>query len=249
MTRSWQLLIVAGAPALIVAVLALSALLATRLAATPVSPATPTIQGRALAVTPDRGKTTPVRPAPVAISGPTPTLAPTTGTGASPSSSLGASCCDLTPAQPEETAPPRATMTETQAGVAIETLDGTTSQVAAPQDQVVAVVSMAVGCASCIQELQAWAEIYPAYLEDVTLVVLSINPFEDADTLRRVVATVGVDAATVAIDRDGEVSRALGIQSLDQTLIYDRAGQMTFSDAVPTSAPTLAEALDEALAG
>ncbi len=243
MKRSGQLAVLAGAPLLIITVMALSALLAVHLAATSASPGAPALEDRVFDVTLVRKAITPT-PRPIAA------LTPTTLRSAPLASSQGTSCCALTQLRPEETAPPPATATEAQAGVAIETLDGTLFRVAVPRDRVVAVVSMAVGCASCIRELRAWAEIYPGYqAQDVTLVVLSINPFEDAETLERVLATVGGGDAVAAIDRDGEASRALGIQSLDQTLIFNRAGQVTYSDSVPTSAATIEEVLKEALAG
>ena len=243
MRRAWRLAALTGVPVAIVMIVALVALLTARLIATSTSPVQFTTGDQALAETPTLTASTPT-PTPLATETPTAATLPSTSLVGLPP------CCQLTPVQPEEAASPSSTTSGEASGVAIETLDGRIFQVAAPRDRVVAVVSMAVGCASCIQELRAWAEIYPRYqAQAVTLVVLSINPFEDAATLERVLATVGVSDAVAAIDRDGEVSRALGIQTLDQTLIYDRAGQLTYSDAVPTAASTLAEALNAALAG
>lgn len=252
MARSRQLLMLAGAPMLIVTVMALSALLAVRLETASGDLEPSAGDAHTVVTIPGRREATPI-PRPTATPAPVRAVSSAATVDDQSSSSKRVGCCAQSPISPTRTTPSTVTVpaeTKAQDGIAIETLDGTSVRVAVPRDDVVAVVSMAVGCASCIQELRAWAEIYPDYQsQDVTLVVLSINPYEDPETLKQVLATVGVSKAVAAIDYDGEVSRALGIQTLDQTLIFDRSGHLTFSDSVPTTIATLDDALSKASVG
>lgn len=134
------------------------------------------------------------------------------------------------------------------ASVKIETLDGEEFDLAEKRGEVVAFYFIAGWCSTCIPEAQAWSELYPAYRDKgVELLLVSADPNDTPQTIERFWRAAGIDPLPVAIDRRGEITRALNISALDSTVIIDREGKVAYRDAVPTDAETLEKELKEVL--
>ena len=57
----------------------------------------------------------------------------------------------------------------------------------------------------------------------------------------------GVGSLPWTIDRRGEISRAVGVNALETTVIVDREGEVVFRDSVSTDYETLERELEEVL--
>ncbi len=107
----------------------------------------------------------------------------------------------------------------------------------------VAIYAVAGWCFTCVPEAQAWGKIQREIGDKLSVLIVSLDPGETEDTLSRFkVASDGPDRYW-AIDEDGSLARALGIFSLDTTVILDAQGREAYRDGVPTSEGKLREKL------
>jgi peroxiredoxin len=102
---------------------------------------------------------------------------------------------------------------------------------------------MAGWCGTCIPEAQALAAIDKEFGDRVAIVAVSADPTDSPAALRRF-----ADAARYgfAHDKDGTLATAVGVRSLDMTVVVDSEGRIVFRDAVPTGEATLRRALSRA---
>ncbi len=132
----------------------------------------------------------------------------------------------------------------------VSTLDGGTFDLRQHRGRVVAVYAMAGWCPSCLGETTAWAQLYPAYHQrGLDLLIVSADPNDTPRSIAQFQDAAGPESRSLpwAIDRDGRLTKALDIRSLDQTVILDRAGRVAYVDYVPTSADRLRQELDRIL--
>jgi len=131
-------------------------------------------------------------------------------------------------------------------------VDGTPFRLSEHQGRVVVFYTMAGWCASCIPGTRTWAQLYPEYHQrGIDLVMLSVEPTETPQTLAAFEQQAGISGSTLpwAIDRNLQIARLLGVQSLDQTIIIDRQGRLAYSSPAPLNAGQLRQILDQVLGG
>jgi len=130
----------------------------------------------------------------------------------------------------------------------IETLDGQEFDLEEKRGEVVALYFMAGWCGSCIPEARAWSELYPEYRDEgLELLIVSADPNDTPQTIRRFREAGGIGKLPWAIDQTGEFTRSLGVRALDSTVIIGRDGEVVYRDAVPTGRQTLEQEIEEAL--
>jgi len=99
-------------------------------------------------------------------------------------------------------------------------------------------------CASCIPETQAWGRIVQEVGDRVNVLVISPDPSETEKRLLRFKQLAGVgDGLLWAIDREGRLARALGVVTLDTTIVLDAQGREVYRDGLPTPYSKLRQVL------
>lgn len=104
---------------------------------------------------------------------------------------------------------------------------------------------MAGWCATCYPEAMALARINSEYGDQVAILAVSVDPSDSIDALRRFASQTGAQYGFVH-DKDGSLTRALGVQALDTTVVVDGSGTIVFRDNLPTQEPVLLDALKKA---
>ena len=105
-------------------------------------------------------------------------------------------------------------------------------------------------CASCIPETQAWGRIVQEVGDRVNVLVISPDPNETEGRLLRFKQLAGVgDGLLWAIDRGGRLTQALGVVSLDTTIVLDAQGREVYRDGLPTPYSKLRQVLEPLLGG
>jgi thiol-disulfide isomerase/thioredoxin len=109
---------------------------------------------------------------------------------------------------------------------------------------------MAGWCASCVPETQAWGRIKQEVGDRVNVLVISPDPNETEERLLKFkeLAKVG-DGLLWAMDREGRIARALGVVTLDTTIVLDAQGREVYRDGVPTPYSRLREVMEPLLGG
>ncbi|HXG41714.1 MAG TPA: TlpA disulfide reductase family protein, partial [Dehalococcoidia bacterium] len=109
---------------------------------------------------------------------------------------------------------------------------------------------MAGWCASCIPETQAWGRIKQEVGERVNVLVISPDPNETEGRMLRFKRLAGVDDGLLwAMDKGGRLTQALGVVSLDTTIVLDGEGREVYRDGVPTPYSRLRQVLEPLLGG
>lgn len=123
------------------------------------------------------------------------------------------------------------------------TTTGTTF--ALPAGKPAVVFFMAGWCVSCYPEAQALARIHDDMGEKVSILAVSPDPTDTLKAIERFAEQSGAGFG-FAHDRTGALAQALGVRSLDTTVVVDAAGSVIFRDGVPTDEATLRAALAKA---
>jgi peroxiredoxin len=121
---------------------------------------------------------------------------------------------------------------------AVDTVDGGRFVLSEHRGRAVVVYFMAGWCLSCVPEARALARLYAEY-RDRGLEVLAVDAqFDetpaDLDRFRRLVGASPPPDYRWAIDRELKVVSALGVRSLDTTIVIDPEGRVAYRDEVPT---------------
>jgi alkyl hydroperoxide reductase subunit AhpC len=77
------------------------------------------------------------------------------------------------------------------------------------------------------------------------VLMVSVDPQDTSQTIEGFQDRGGVASLPWAVDESGEISRALGVNALETTLIIDREGRIVYEDAVSTDYETLRGQLEE----
>jgi peroxiredoxin len=105
-------------------------------------------------------------------------------------------------------------------------------------------------CASCVPETQAWGRIKREVGERVNVLIVSPDPSETEERLARFRELAGADEGLLwAMDREGRIARALGVVSLDTTIVLDGEGREVYRDGLPTPYSKLRQVLEPLLGG
>ncbi len=93
--------------------------------------------------------------------------------------------------------------------------------------------------------------MYPTYRsKGVEAVVVSLDPLATVDDLRGLQEAAGPESGLrFARDPAQTLARAYGVQSLETTVIIDRAGRIAYRDDGSTAAGTYRRELDRVVSG
>ncbi len=105
-------------------------------------------------------------------------------------------------------------------------------------------------CIACIPETQAWDRIKKEVGDRIAVLIISPDPNETEERLLKFkeLAKAG-DELLWAMDREGRIARALGVVTLDTTIVLDAQGREVYRDGVPTPYSRLREVLEPLLGG
>lgn len=107
----------------------------------------------------------------------------------------------------------------------------------------VALYFVAWWCFTCIPEAQAWGNIYREAGDKVEILIIDVWPDSDEEKLSQFKEVAQGGDHLWAIDKDFAAVNALGVRSLDTTIIIDAEGKIVYKDGVPTSEGKLREEL------
>jgi peroxiredoxin len=129
-----------------------------------------------------------------------------------------------------------------QQAITVSTVDGSQAQIGA--GKAAALFFMAAWCGTCLGEADAWRQLVEnGQAKDITVLVVDVDPSDTLDGLQRFRASLPSDPLHWVMDRDGQLARRFNVQTLDTTIILDRAGREVYRDLVPSSVPQLQQAL------
>jgi len=122
----------------------------------------------------------------------------------------------------------------------LRTIDGDTF--AAPSERPTVLFFMAGWCASCYPEARALSRINQDFEGRLSVLAVSADTGEGVPELKRFADQVGATYG-FAQDKDGALTQALDVGSLDTTVVIDANGTIVYRDAVPTSEQVLRSAI------
>jgi hypothetical protein len=79
------------------------------------------------------------------------------------------------------------------------------------------------------------------------VLMVATDPNDTPQTIENFRQRGNVGSLPWTIDQRGEISRSLGVNALETTLIIDREGEIVFRDTGPTDLETLEGELEEVL--
>ena len=123
----------------------------------------------------------------------------------------------------------------------VPTLDGGTFTLSAQRGKPVVMFIMASWCAICYKEAEELAKLFERYKDRISILALDIDPLSTQEDLASFKERVGNPDYTWAFDRGGNVARNYKIKALDTTIIFDKNGQIVFTDLRSTSYRTLSK--------
>jgi len=128
----------------------------------------------------------------------------------------------------------------------LTTLDGRTFRLADHQGEVVVMFFMASWCVSCVYEAQALAQLHNQYADQgLTVVAINVEPQQNEQGLSQFRQLADNAAYTWVFDTEYTVTKLYEVQSLDSTVIIDRAGRIAYRDAFITPPETLAAEVEK----
>jgi thiol-disulfide isomerase/thioredoxin len=131
-------------------------------------------------------------------------------------------------------------------GAAFSVLGGGQMRLDALAGKPVVINLWASWCPPCRREMPA---LQQAQADNRDIVFVFANQGEDADTIRRYLATEHVDIANIILDRERDIARQAGAPALPTTLFFDRRGKLLHIRMGQLSAASLARQLDAARRG
>ena len=121
----------------------------------------------------------------------------------------------------------------------VPTLDGRTFTLSAHRGKPVVMFVMAYWCTTCFGEAGELAKLHEVYKDQVVILALDVDPSSTLEGLSRFKKQVGNPEYTWAFDRGGNVTRSFKIKALETTIIFNRSGEVVYTDLRPTSYKTL----------
>lgn len=115
-------------------------------------------------------------------------------------------------------------------------LDG--REVKVPAGKPGALFFMAGWCYSCVAEAVALDKLERHHGDRISVLAVSPDPTDTVASLTRFRKEVGA-RYPFAWDKEGTLARALAVNALDTTVVYDARGKIVFRDAVPSDLATL----------
>lgn len=103
----------------------------------------------------------------------------------------------------------------------VPTLDGGSFTLSEHRGKPIILFAMAYWCGTCVPEARALGRIRQEYGDRVTIVALDVDPSSTPDLLRRFRQFAGNPGYIWAFDKNGRVTQAYRIRSLDTTIIID----------------------------
>lgn len=129
----------------------------------------------------------------------------------------------------------------------VPTLDGQEYNLASQQGKPTILFAMAYWCGTCIPEANALAQLHDQYGDNLSILVLDVDPSSSPELLSQFKSTVGNPDFVWAFDAGQVVTRSYQISALDTTLVLDAEGVVIYRDAYPTSYTVLENLLRELL--
>ena len=145
---------------------------------------------------------------------------------------------------PEGTAGSTAAASPEPAGAGLDftarLLDGTEFRLDEHRGRVVAIFTVTTGtCGACIPHTQAWAEVSSRYQpQDLVVLALVVGSLDMPEQVAAFAEMFGGNL-NWALDPDGSATRRLGLQDLNQAVIFDREGRVAFQGYPPRDADAL----------
>lgn len=104
---------------------------------------------------------------------------------------------------------------------------------------------MAGWCATCIPEAQALESIKQDLGDGVAILAVSSDPTDSLTAISAFAETAGASYGFVH-DSDGTLGQALGVRTLDTTVVINAEGRIVWRDSVPSSEAEIRGALAQA---
>jgi len=111
----------------------------------------------------------------------------------------------------------------------------------------VVLYAVASWCFTCIPEAKALGKIYREVGNQVTILIMSVDPNDSEQSLLKFKEVAEGGDHLWALDKDGDFVRAFDVRTLDTTVIIDAEGRQVYRDGVPTSEGKLREELGKLL--
>lgn len=121
----------------------------------------------------------------------------------------------------------------------VPTLDGRTFTLSAHRGKPVILFIMAYWCGTCVPEAQALARLHQQYRDRLTIIALDVDPSSTPERLQRFRQFVGNPDYVWGFDTGNVVARAYRVRALDTTFIISQAGEIVYTDIIPTAYETL----------
>ncbi len=89
----------------------------------------------------------------------------------------------------------------------------------------------ATWCKPCNRELSAIAEVYDEWQEEtgVKLIAISVDQAQNVNKVKPLVDNHAWPYETVLLDVNGDMKRALGVQSIPHVFIFDGSGKIVYN--------------------
>ena len=130
----------------------------------------------------------------------------------------------------------------------VPTLDGGTFTLSAQRGKPVIIFAMAYWCGTCVPEARALARLHQEYGDRLVILALDVDPSSTPDRLTQFRAYAGNPTYVWGFDKQGQVTQAYRIRSLDTTIMVDAQGRIVYRDEYPTPYDTLKKAIETDLA-
>lgn len=124
----------------------------------------------------------------------------------------------------------------------LDTLDGSTIDLAAERDTPLVLNLWATWCAPCRRELPAFDQVSRESEDEVA--IIGVNQGDDIDTASAMIDEIGIGFPQ-ALDSTSELSRALAITSMPSTVFVSSSGEIVETHAGEMNADQLAALLEE----
>jgi len=121
----------------------------------------------------------------------------------------------------------------------VPTLDGKTFTLSAHRGKPVILFIMAYWCGTCVPEARHLARLHEQYRDRLTIIALDVDPSSTPERLESFRQFVGNPGYVWGFDAGHVVARAYRVRALDSTFIISQAGELVYSDTVPTPYETL----------